>query len=242
MAYSAANQKRRQEIRKTGPRPRPLKDRLWKKIEVRGPDECWPWLGAHGHGTRSPTISNRGEQLVAYRVVFEEHYGALKTDEWVLHTCDDHFCMNPQHMYVGDRIVWAQKWHGIIYDEEHHEMRSQMARDKAKAYYYENADDRKAYIQRYQMANKIRAINYLGGTCKCGEQHPSALQFHHRDPATKLFGITSKELSTPKKRSWDTVIVPELDKCDLVCANCHFKEHAVLSWDVIEELKQEIKL
>jgi hypothetical protein len=147
--------------------------------------------------------------------------------------------MNPRHMYVGDRIVWAQKWHGIIYDEKHHKIRSQVARDKAKAYYHENADDRKAYIQRYQMTNKIRAINYLGGQCQCGEQHPSALQFHHRDPSTKLFSITSKELSTPKKRPWDTIIIPELDKCDLLCANCHFKEHAVLSWDTIEELKRE---
>ena len=90
------------------------------------------------------------------------------------------------------------------------------------------------------MKNKIRAINYLGGFCKCGEDHPSALQFHHRDPSTKSFSITSKELSTPKKRPWDTVIVPELDKCDLLCSNCHFKHHSMLDLDQIKKLREEI--
>ena len=239
MGYSSANQKRRQEIRKTGPKPRPLKDRLWEKIEVRGSDECWPWLGAHGNHTRQPTISNRGQQLTAYRVVFEDSYGPLEKDEWVLHTCDDRFCMNPRHMYVGDRIAWAQKWHGIVYDEAHHERRLQAARDKTRAWYQENKAAKQQYVLEYQMRNKIRAVNYLGGKCPCGQDHPSALQFHHRDPATKLFSVTSKELSSPKKYPWATAIVPELEKCDLLCSVCHTILEAALPQERIEELKRQ---
>ena len=112
-------------------------------------------------------------------------------------------------------------------------------RAKVKQHYQEHKEERQEYVQRYQMLRKIKAVNYLGGKCECGEEHPSALQFHHRDPSTKLFNITTKHLGSPKLYPWNTVIVPELDKCDLLCANCHFKEHAVLPWEVIEELKRQ---
>jgi hypothetical protein len=94
---------------------------------------------------------------------------------------------------------------------------------RARRQYWENRKERQEYVHRYQMLRKIKAVNYLGGKCACGQEHPSALQFHHRDPSTKRFAITTKVLGSPKKYPWDTVIVPELDKCDLLCANCHFK-------------------
>ncbi len=117
--------------------------------------------------------------------------------------------------------------------------RAQANRDRVTAHYQAHKEERQTYVLRYQMLRKIRAVNYLGGKCPCGEEHPSALQFHHRDPSTKLFNITTKHLGSPKLYPWDTVIAPELDKCDLLCANCHFKEHAVLPWEVIEELKRQ---
>ena len=242
MAYSLKNQERIKEIKKTGPKPRPVADRLWEKIDKRGEDECWPWKGANGNGTRAPSLSTNGVQTVAYRLVFMDQYPDydLKKEEWILHTCNDHYCMNPKHLYVGNRLDWANKWHGIKYDENHHEVLKQRKRDRAKKQYWENKETRKQYTQEYQIKNKIRAINYLGGSCGCGENHPSALQFHHRDSSTKSFAITTKELSSPKKLPWDTVIVPELDKCDLLCANCHFKHHSTLSNERINELKIEI--
>jgi len=243
MAYSLKNQERIKEIKKTGPKPRPVADRLWEKIDKRGEDECWPWKGANGNGTRPPTISTEGVNVTAYRVLFEISYRPIEKDEWVMHTCNDHYCMNPKHLYVGNRLDWAEKWHGIEYDENHHEVITQRKRDRAKAMYESDPEyktKRKIYVQEYQVKNKIRAINYLGGACKCGEDHPSALQFHHRDPSTKSFSITSKELSTPKKRPWDTVIIPELDKCDLLCSNCHFKHHSGLSAEHVNQLKNEV--
>lgn len=245
MAYSLKNQERIKKIKKTGPKPRPVADRLWEKIDKRGEDECWPWKGANGNGTRPPTLSTNGVQTVAYRLVFMDQYPDydLKKEEWILHTCNDHNCMNPKHLYVGDRVDWANKWHGIEYDANHDEILKQRMRKRVKDLYHSNEkyrENTKTYVKEYQMKNKIRAINYLGGACKCGEDHPSALQFHHRDPSAKSFAVTTKELSSPKKMPWDTVIVPELDKCDLLCSNCHFKHHAMLSNERINELKIEI--
>ena len=67
---------------------------------------------------------------------------------------------------------------------------------------------------------RARAIEYKGGECKhCGyKKYQGALQFHHMDPKEKdpkLF----KRLKNFKK------IKVELDKCILLCANCHAEEH-----------------
>jgi hypothetical protein len=114
------------------------------------------------------------------------------------------------------------------------------ARAKAKAHYYANKEAKQRYILEYQMRKKIKACEYLGGKCmRCGFDHPSALQFHHRDPAQKLFTLTSKELSMPRKYPWNTMILPELEKCDLLCSNCHFLTHAVLTPDYVRELQNE---
>lgn len=44
--------------------------------------------------------------------------------------------------------------------------------------------------------------------------------WHHRDPATKSFGIGSIHLSIS-----DFALEEELAKCDLLCASCHRKRH-----------------
>ena len=58
--------------------------------------------------------------------------------------------------------------------------------------------------------------------CKlCGyNKHPKCLDFHHKDPTTKLFTIAQSE-----GRNIDSVY-KEADKCILVCKNCHALIHA----------------
>lgn len=51
-----------------------------------------------------------------------------------------------------------------------------------------------------------------------------ALEFHHRDLTQKDFGISSRGYT----RSWN-VVKQELDKCDILCANCHREVHAKLA-------------
>ena len=89
-------------------------------------------------------------------------------------------------------------------------------RAKVKQHYQEHKEERQEYVQRYQMLRKIKAVNYLGGKCECGEEHPSALQFHHRDPDEKSFGLAAQGYT----RSWK-VVHAEAKKCALLCANCH---------------------
>ena len=67
---------------------------------------------------------------------------------------------------------------------------------------------------------KRRGVEYLGGCCKkCGyDKYLGALQFHHRDPSQKDPSLFNTWLSFDKLKE-------ELDKCDLLCANCHAETH-----------------
>ena len=72
---------------------------------------------------------------------------------------------------------------------------------------------------------KTMAIEYKGGKCiVCGYcKYVGALDFHHLDEKSKKFDLSTKGLT----RSWARTKV-EVDKCILVCANCHREIHAGL--------------
>lgn len=69
---------------------------------------------------------------------------------------------------------------------------------------------------------KDLSLEYKGGKCeKCGySKCKSALEFHHTNPEEKDFSIGQKG----ETRSWERV-KKELDKCILVCSNCHREIH-----------------
>jgi hypothetical protein len=69
---------------------------------------------------------------------------------------------------------------------------------------------------------KQKCIEYKGGCCsKCGyNKCNDALVFHHLGETKKEFGISGNYC-----RSWEKIKV-ELDKCVLLCANCHCEIHA----------------
>ena len=69
---------------------------------------------------------------------------------------------------------------------------------------------------------KIMAVKHMGGKCiKCGYfRYPEVLEFHHKDPSTKEFNLGLNGLT----RSWERTR-KEIEKCDLLCANCHREKH-----------------
>lgn len=70
---------------------------------------------------------------------------------------------------------------------------------------------------------KQRAVKLLGGRCRgCAKAVPvAAFEFHHLDAGTKDFAISADGVP----RRWER-IAAELDKCVLLCANCHREVHA----------------
>ncbi|NBO23398.1 HNH endonuclease [bacterium] len=75
-------------------------------------------------------------------------------------------------------------------------------------------------------------VEYKGGCCqKCGyDKYFGALEFHHINPEEKDFNP-----SHYKKYAFDDRVKTELDKCLLLCANCHRETH-----HEINEKKKEL--
>lgn len=76
-----------------------------------------------------------------------------------------------------------------------------------------------------QQENQRRCIEYKGGSCvKCGyNKCQTALEFHHLDPTKKDFSIAGNHLKSFKN------LKVELDKCILICSNCHQELHFSIS-------------
>lgn len=77
---------------------------------------------------------------------------------------------------------------------------------------------RKRRIERREWFDKILETLKC---CKCGQNHPATLDFHHRDPSTKVAEVSWLLGSLKSKES----ILEEIQKCDVYCANCHRIHH-----------------
>ncbi len=75
---------------------------------------------------------------------------------------------------------------------------------------------------RQRRMEKVRAFKDGKSCDRCGESDPRCLDLHHRDPNTKHKAFKSG-------RGWSDIALRDLDaeleKCDVLCANCHRKEH-----------------
>jgi len=86
--------------------------------------------------------------------------------------------------------------------------------------------DRAAYliqaVSKRRRRLKEMAVNMKGSKCEiCGyNRYIGALDFHHLDETKKDFGLSMRGLT----RSWGA-IQKEIEKCILVCANCHREIH-----------------
>lgn len=100
------------------------------------------------------------------------------------------------------------------------------------------AEQRKAWNRTYYLKNKEKRLAQYGAykkelrawfqtykstlSCsRCGFNHPAALHFHHREPDSKE-GTIAEMVG----QGWSKArVIAEIDKCDILCANCHAIEH-----------------
>ena len=88
---------------KTGPRPKPIEERFWKRVNKT--ETCWLWTGAKlqkGYGRLWLERTRKVES--AHRVSWEIKYGPVPESLCVLHRCDVPSCVRPDHLFLGTMI------------------------------------------------------------------------------------------------------------------------------------------
>jgi 5-methylcytosine-specific restriction endonuclease McrA len=102
-------------------------------------------------------------------------------------------------------------------------------------------NERYRYYLRFRVAQRRRetkrkAIEYKGGACEgCGYNRcVAALHFHHLDPTKKDVQVSKNTMS------WERVKA-ELDKCEMLCANCHAEKHHALEKPRLEKKAAEFR-
>lgn len=103
------------------------------------------------------------------------------------------------------------------------ELRKRKQAEYSKAYYEKNRSKVIAKINQNKKANRrwFAAFKATKSCIKCGESHPAALDFHHVHPRKgdkKVNDLVSD--GHAKQR-----IMEEINKCVVLCSNCHRKHH-----------------
>ena len=79
-------------------------ERYWAKVEIAGPDDCWPWrAGMHsmGYGAFSIRLPGGGYRMKpAHQISAFLSYGP-SNGRYALHSCDNRPCCNPRHLRYG---------------------------------------------------------------------------------------------------------------------------------------------
>jgi len=90
-----------------------LEKRLAKKIERRGPDDCWWWKGRRRKCAQAPTMrafysDGTPGAIPIPRLIYRMLHGDLPPLTAVAHKCGNSWCCNPDHLIPGGRQWWRE--------------------------------------------------------------------------------------------------------------------------------------
>ena len=91
------------------------------------------------------------------------------------------------------------------------------------SHYSHNKQTIKSNLQKRVERNREYTTSRMTPCVDCGFFHPAAMDFHHRDPSTKVKGGVSR--LTRGGYAVD-LLKEEIDKCVCLCSNCHRIRHS----------------
>jgi DNA-binding MarR family transcriptional regulator len=111
--------------------------------------------------------------------------------------------------------------------------------------FHNNINDSIYCITEQRRFNKKLFIDYKGSICnRCGySKNQTSLAFHHMDSTKKLFEFSGFRGKLTTIKELDDFLTIELDKCELICQNCHTEEHVDIDFfnlyynEIIEKSK-----
>ena len=106
-----------------------------------------------------------------------------------------------------EKYLEYQKQYHATYDRDYY----QKNKEKIMARKRERRKEIREWLREYK--SQLKCV-------RCGESEICCLDFHHVDPSTKESNIGIIGGYSSKKK-----IMEEIEKCEVLCANCHRKEH-----------------
>jgi hypothetical protein len=76
-----------------------MPQRFLKRVHENGPDECLEYSGVRTK--RYGMFFLDGKFRMAHRVAYSIHYGPIPDGLEMCHKCDNGFCCNPNHLWLG---------------------------------------------------------------------------------------------------------------------------------------------
>lgn len=147
---------------------------------------------------------------------------------------ESEFYTDPRYPEVRHRSVCKECWSKR--QKAYRKANKAKLSESNKRYYLENRNKEIARKRQWNIENASRVkelnkqrldrahefVNSMKSPCaKCGETRLHVIQFHHIDHTEKSYEITAA-----KARRKDTeCLIPEINKCVCLCANCHFEFH-----------------
>lgn len=146
---------------------------------------------------------------ISYHLHSNKDQERLKRNEWIQSIKLNNTLTKPE---------FFEKYKDLLSKREMKELCKGLFHKESSKYKSNSAE----YHRKRRKEIKLELIKYKGGKCqKCGYlKCHKALQFHHQDPTKKDFAIGENMKSIRIEN-----LKKELDKCILVCANCHSEIH-----------------